>query len=254
MAPANIKNFEIKIGKTGVIMVVLGMSALLFGAFLFGVDVGKNIDTYPEKISAVPRQVLDFLWRPQKIHLDVDDVRINQKTQPQDDPIDLTFYNALTNKEGQEKSSLNNEPAVVGNLKKDETVVLDFNNGGKKTEETIQKDQKSQTEPVMKNDRQEKTTKQDSGEGEKPRSFPHQNAFLIQAGSLKEKKKAVELNKKVASLGYKSDVVKTEIKGKGTVYRIMVSGFSAKDQAEEASDKISKKIGTKCIIKSIKQQ
>jgi len=37
MATGNIKNFELKIGKTGVIIVVAGMAVLLCAAFLFGV-------------------------------------------------------------------------------------------------------------------------------------------------------------------------------------------------------------------------
>jgi len=41
MAPTNIKTFELKIGKTGVVIIVVGMAVLLSISFLFGVDVGK---------------------------------------------------------------------------------------------------------------------------------------------------------------------------------------------------------------------
>ncbi len=249
MAPANIKNFEIKIGKTGVVIMTIGMSALLFAAFLFGVDVGRSIDTYPEKISAMPQKVLDFLWRPQKIRIDVDDSHIRQKEPSKEDDVDLTFYTALTNKKGdQETDSINNEAQVVGNPKKDESVVLDFKDPLKTQEGVLESSKINQAEPAKREEKQDRKTT----EIEKPQSSIGHDNFIVQAASLIEKKKAEELSKQVSSLGYKSTVVKTELEEKGTVYRIMVSGFSSKHQALMASKKISRKIGTKCIIKKIR--
>jgi len=51
MTSKNVRVFELKLGKRAVILFILGMSCLLFVVFLFGVTVGKNIDTYPEKFS-----------------------------------------------------------------------------------------------------------------------------------------------------------------------------------------------------------
>ena len=51
MASKNVRVFELKLGKRALILFILGMSCLLFVVFLFGVTVGKNIDTYPEKFS-----------------------------------------------------------------------------------------------------------------------------------------------------------------------------------------------------------
>jgi len=47
MAAKNTHRFELRMGKLGLALFILGMSALLFAVFLFGVNVGKNIDTYP---------------------------------------------------------------------------------------------------------------------------------------------------------------------------------------------------------------
>jgi len=47
----NVHAFELKLGKRALILFVIGMSCLLFIVFLFGVTIGKNIDTYPEKYS-----------------------------------------------------------------------------------------------------------------------------------------------------------------------------------------------------------
>ncbi len=51
MRSKNIRVFELKLGKRALILFIAGMSCLLFVIFLFGVTVGKNIDTYPEKYS-----------------------------------------------------------------------------------------------------------------------------------------------------------------------------------------------------------
>ena len=51
MTSKNVRVFELKLGKRALILFILGMSGLLFVVFLFGVTVGKNIDTYPEKFS-----------------------------------------------------------------------------------------------------------------------------------------------------------------------------------------------------------
>jgi cell division protein FtsN len=80
-------------------------------------------------------------------------------------------------------------------------------------------------------------------------STPKQK-FIIQVASLKEKNKAYQLNKKIAELGFEALIVPIDIKGKGTWYRVTVSGFESKAQAQAAAVKISKKTGTNCIIKS----
>lgn len=51
MASKNVRVFELKLGKRALILFIVGMSCLLFVVFLFGVTIGKNIDSYPEKYS-----------------------------------------------------------------------------------------------------------------------------------------------------------------------------------------------------------
>ena len=51
MTSKNVRVFELKLGKRALILFIVGMSCLLFVVFLFGVTVGKNIDTYPERYS-----------------------------------------------------------------------------------------------------------------------------------------------------------------------------------------------------------
>ena len=121
MATGNIKNFELKVGKAGLIAIVVGMVALLSTAFLFGIEVGKNIDVYPEKIAAFPQKILATFWRPAKIKAKQNTTE-NKSAQNQNqsqENMDLTFYNALTGKKGAvneesipDKQSTFSEPPV----------------------------------------------------------------------------------------------------------------------------------------------
>ncbi|HQI23950.1 MAG TPA: hypothetical protein PLV15_03845, partial [Smithella sp.] len=69
MATQNTKKFELKIGKTGVLIILGGMTGLLCAAFLLGVDIGKNIETSPGEIASLPQKALAMVWRPAKIKM-----------------------------------------------------------------------------------------------------------------------------------------------------------------------------------------
>jgi cell division protein FtsN len=233
MATANIKNFELKIGKTGLIVIVVGMSALLCASFLFGVDVGKNIDTYPAKIALIPQRALALVWKPAKIKLAQNYAEDNQSSS--DENIDLTYHKTLTGKSGKtNEKTVDEEKNETSALKNDEPVIVAFHKEPEKSLQTL-------------ND------KGKTIESNKDKSVisSEQQRYIVQAASLKEKKKAAEIGKKIAVLGYKTETVEADIKGKGIVFRVIVSGFENKAQAEEASQKISKKLGTKCIIRNI---
>lgn len=49
-------------------------------------------------------------------------------------------------------------------------------------------------------------------------------------------------------MGYTSKVTKVEIKGKGTWYRVIVTGFESKAKARAAADKIGKKVNATCAV------
>ena len=64
-----------------------------------------------------------------------------------------------------------------------------------------------------------------------PSVASNKQKFKIQAASLKDKTKANKMSKKIASLGFMSQVIKVDIKGKGILFRVVVSGFEDKVQA-----------------------
>ncbi|HQC17887.1 MAG TPA: hypothetical protein PLR13_00760, partial [Smithella sp.] len=102
MATQNTKKFELKIGKTGVLIILGGMTGLLCAAFLLGVDIGKNIETYPGEIASLPQKALAMVWRPAKIKMAEQNVTQTRApgTLPAEDNIDLTYHDTLMKKKG----------------------------------------------------------------------------------------------------------------------------------------------------------
>jgi cell division protein FtsN len=241
MATGNIKNFELKIGKTGLIIMVAGMAAFLCGAFLIGVDVGKNIDTYPEKIAALPQRALALVWRPARVSVAqsaTDNKGGQHPSAAEGGNIDLTFYDALTTKKGivKTESVPDKQPLVVQPQKIEEAPKGNFNIEAQKPMQPVNEKNKA---------KEEIKTKESSAE-----NTAGKYKFIVQVASLKEKKKADQMGKKVASLGFKSEIIKTDIKGKGTMYRVVSTGFENKVKAQDAAKKISSKTKTDCLVKS----
>jgi cell division protein FtsN len=241
MKSGNIKNFEFKVGKAGLIIIVVGMAVLLCTAFLFGVDVGKNIDTYPDKIAALPQKALALVWQPAKIRAaqSAADNKSGQHQSATEEKFNLTYHKDLTSKEGLLKagSVTEKQPLVLPPKNGEETVTGDFN---------VQ----TQNPPVPVNDKTKEKDEPKEKEIEQNIASNKQK-YKIQAASLKDKTTANKMSKKIASLGFMSQVIKVDVKGKGTLYRVVVSGFEDKVKADEAAQKITKKTGTNCLIKSV---
>lgn len=250
MVSGNIKNFELKLGRTGLVIVIVGMTALLCGAFLFGVVVGKNIDTYPEKIASLPQKLLALVWRPAKIRTAQtasESKTVQNIPKVQEEP-DLTFFNTLTGKKGtvkeqpvSGKKTVAEAPVVqpVISQPKNEATVASVTPGSE-----IKKQRVAASEAA--GDEIEAKIKEAKGT-----AAPQSVKFSIQVASLKEKGNAVQLSKKISTLGYTSRVVENNIPGKGKWFRIVIDGFSSKVSAQAAAEKIAGKTGVHGVIKRI---
>ena len=101
MAAKNTHRFELRMGKLGLARFILGMSALLFAVFLFGVNLGKNIDTYPDKIARfIPDTLRSRMgWPSGSMEPMVSPKEEKkQETAESDKDVDLTFYDTLSKK------------------------------------------------------------------------------------------------------------------------------------------------------------
>jgi len=249
MTSGNIKKMELKLGRTGIIIVVVGMAALLCSAFLVGVVVGKNIDTYPEKIASIPQKALALIWRPAKTKTipDIVDNKPGEGQPKAGENLDLTFYNNLTSPKGEVKD----QPLTEKKMVETPPPQIDLPQPNREEKETIGGiGLKKQKQTAAVNEKAGDKNKRTVKEVEKPVAASKQT-FIIQAASLKEKAQATKISKSITALGFKSRVVEIDIKGKGTWFRVIVSGFDEQAQAQAAVDKIAKKIKTKCIIRRV---
>jgi len=249
MAPGNIKKMELKLGRTGIIIIVVGMAALLCSVFLLGIVVGKNIDTYPEKIASIPQKALALIWRPAKTKAtsDIVDNKPGEGQPKAGENLDLTFYNTLTSKKGEVKD----QPLIGKKMVETPPPQTDLPQPKREEKETIGgTDLETQKQTAVVNEKAGDKNKSEVKEVEAPVAASKQT-FIIQAASLKEKAKANQMSKSITALGLKSRVVKIDIKGKGTWFRVIVSGFDGRAQAQAAADKIAKKTKTKCIIRRV---
>lgn len=264
MATGNEKNFELKIGKTGIIIVIAGMTALLCASFLFGIDVGKNIDTYPGKITSLPQRALALVWRPAKLQM--------AQSAPEEN-INLNYHKALMSKKGLSdiEPPMEKQPTItpVQPLQSEEEAYkgkfnIESSNQTVTTSEKKFEEEEPQTieqiitqEDVKEGKKEAKAKKEEkkevgvSKEEKNNAKGKAGNKFIVQVAALKEKSKAAEINKKMAAMGYHTQIVKADIKGKGTMFRVIASGFDDQTKAQKVAGVIAQKTGTKCIVRKI---
>ena len=242
MVSGNTKNFELKLGKTGLVILVVGMVVLLCGAFWLGVDVGKNIDTYPATIAALPGKLLAQIWRPSSTK--IAPPASARKTQ-QGDPkttqeLDLTFYNRLTSKKGAVGEQPILEKKSAAETAEAKTTSPSVRSDGGLPPAASDKDKKQQAaEDVIAAKIQEAEEAAAAKTGK----------YSVQVASSKEKAKAGQISKKLSALGYASRVVENNIPKKGRWFRVVIDGFATKAKAEEAAVKINNKTGATCIVR-----
>jgi cell division septation protein DedD len=98
MAAKNVKHFEFKLGRLGLILFTFGMALLVFFVFLFGVKVGKNIDTYPEKYSRdIPNMIKDVLPGSKGGETVPPANTVGAAPPAEKEDFNLTFYDSLPN-------------------------------------------------------------------------------------------------------------------------------------------------------------
>ncbi|MEA3470131.1 MAG: SPOR domain-containing protein [Thermodesulfobacteriota bacterium] len=88
-------DFEFKLGKFGLIVFTFGISLFLLFSFIFGVIVGKHIESYPEKIAiGIPSAIKEKITKK-------DDEKTELKAGEKEE-FELTFYDTLPKKREEE--------------------------------------------------------------------------------------------------------------------------------------------------------
>ena len=241
MGSGNVKKFEIKLAKTGIIVLVAGMTLLVCLSFILGVSVGKNIDAYPGKIASLPKRIVASLWKPSGVPAQQARETGQEKQEPEKVTIDLSFHKDLTSEkppsiEVAPPAEPRPEPKEQAPPPTEEAVIEELL---KKQEEISPEAYSVEKPPPEKKARTTKAVRPAASAGAD---------YIIHVTSLKDKDKANATNKTITSMGYTSKVTKVEIKGKGTWYRVIVTGFDSKTKARAAADKIGKKVNATCAV------
>jgi hypothetical protein len=248
MASGNIKNFELKLGRTGLVIIIVGMAALLCCSFLVGVSVGKNIDTYPGKISALPQKLLAFVWRPAKIRA-AQTAAENKAAQDQPqkpEELDLTFYNTLTGKKGAVKEQPIPDKKPVVETPAAQLLLPQPNNDADAVSGAPASEAKKPPAAMSRTagDQIEAKIKEAEGAAAVP-----SGKFSVQVASLRAKTSAAQLSKKISALSYTPRIAENSIPGKGKWFRVVVDGFVSRVDAQTGVEKIFSKTGVRGVVK-----
>ncbi|HQN26617.1 MAG TPA: SPOR domain-containing protein [Syntrophales bacterium] len=250
MVAKNRKQFEVKLGKTGISLLVFGMAAGLFATFLFGVTVGKNIDTYPAAITGyLPGVLGEWLgWKAPAAPVVLGEAK-KETAPPEEDEFDLTFYDTLSKKK--EGDIILQRPVAPRPSAKDARSAPSASLPAARLPATPTAKAPAtagQTQPPAAAAVPGAGKPAPAGPAEKP--VAGKEKFLVQLVSYQEKAKAEQLNKKVAALGYLPRVEAVEVPGKGTWYRVVLSGFDSVESGKKAADAVSAKIpGVKGVVR-----
>jgi cell division protein FtsN len=238
MGSGNVKKFEVKLAKTGIIILVAGMTVLVCLSFILGISVGKDMDAFPGKIASFPRRIAESVWRPAKVPVQ------HTAESPQDKPekvtIDLSFHKDLTSEKlpsmqpappAQTRPAP--EPQPQPTPQSEDSIIEEL----LKKQETLSGEAFSVEKPPP--EKKDKAVQD---------ARPAGAGYIVHVTSLKDRDKASATNKTIASMGYTSKVTKVEIKGKGTWYRVIVTGFESRTKAQKAAEKIGKKVNATCAV------
>ena len=258
MAPKNTRTFEFKLGKRGFILFIFGISLLLFFVYVFGVMVGKNIDTYPEKLSrGIPDMVkkrLGFSYKPDKTET-VAAVRERTGGSTAEEDFDLTFYDTLTRKwderrgvvlEGSKEKkppgeAVKEQPPSTGGVQEKNSPMTNAGTANEKKPAIPQAEQRKDKRPPL------PAVTEHIGE----KTPPVKEKYLVQVVSYREKEKADRLCKRLRVLGYNPRIVTTELPGRGRWFRVILGGFETRQEAQKVVGVVSKEIaGLSCVIRS----
>ncbi len=218
MTSRNVRTFELKLGRRALILFILGMSCLLFGVFLFGVTVGKNIDTYPERYArGIPGMLVEKLgWSSGRA-----EIAGNVGEAPKE----------AAKADVEEKTAEDKKAPVAIPAGSEEKQAAPAANGEKKNSAPPAVEQSAQ------------------------KTSPVKDKYQVQVASLKEKEKADKFCKQLVEKGFKPKVVAMELPEKGKWYRVMLDGFETREQAQKTADGIAKKIkGLTCVVSKMEEK
>lgn len=229
MASDNARHFELRLRKLGLFMLIFSMSGLLFAAFLFGVVVGNDLETYPGKISRqMPVMFLQWMGLSEVEKASPSIVVKSEKAPAKEegDRPGLVVPDAVSPQSPLTEADVVKD--ILPTPEQQKVAVLP-------PPPSADKDKKKTVEaPLVKAKNKE----------------PAADKYVVQITSCKSKKIAEDVVKRIGKIGFKARIVTVEIKDKGTWYRVLLSDLAGKDKANAAADKIDRTLkGNKSVVR-----
>jgi len=235
MASDNVRHFEVRLRKLGLFMLVCSMSGLLFAAFLFGIVVGNDLETYPKKISRqMPIRFLEWAGlldaeKPQPVAVVIKSEKPGPKEEvtsagltAQTVPLPAMPPPAFSLKEADPSGEKGSSPAP----------------------------EQAKALPVSPLPQKEKTGDVSLARTEEKDKKTGDEKYVVQVTSCKNRKIAEDVVGKIAKAGFKSQIVTADLKDKGTWYRVLLTNLDSKDKAKEAARKIDRVLkGNKSVVR-----
>jgi len=204
------KEFEFRLGKLGLVLFVIGISFLLFLAFVMGVVVGVNMEGNPDQaeqgLTGILKQKLGRSTPGEGGEADQGSAEEGKKAGAADKgDFKLTFFDTLTKGKGPGAGD-----AAQPRVKKEE---------------------------------------REAAPAKEQATAPAAGRFVIQVASLQERKKAEELRDRLNSMGYAPYIDSAELSDRGRWYRVKLKGFESREQAQKVVDGLQAKVkGLQCMI------
>lgn len=272
MTAKNKHSLELKLGKVGLILFIIGMSFLMFGSFMFGVHVGKEMEAYPEKIAGYYPGFFKGNWNwswpwNKKIRETELASEGESKTDGAKSSPGLTFYDTLAKKKSSDtlashqvgstavkdagtpsgRTEMQESPVTVGGpaagpsnapLKPENvpdnksSIVSQATTPSQAINDSAIQAGKTGDAQGVSRNPEAKKTAVSSKAGKK---------YLLQVASYKEKDKSDQVSRRMQKLGYNSHVVPVNIKGKGMWYRVIIGGYESEGKAKKAVGELAGK-------------
>lgn len=203
--------FEFKLGRSGLAFFTFVIALVLLFSFVCGVMVGKNIESYPEKIakgipSAIKKTITE---RMEDIEPDITGSAVASDA-PQSDPPSDT-------------------------VKREEKVEFTFYDTLKETNENVKENFTARKAPSP----DESPPEKKQGDG----------PYTIQIASFKDKAMTGALGERLSRMGYTPRVDEINLQSSGRWFRLKLQGFATYDEARTVASLVEGKIkGIKCLI------
>lgn len=244
MALKNRRVFELRLGKAGLVLFIVGMSFLLFSGFLIGVVVGKHMEAYPEQYAfGMMGFVRDRLLAasPKAVKKDAGDA--------EEETFNLTFYDTLGGKKQVVPPA--NTPGKEPTAASPETAVARTPPQAPAGEGSLKKQAESAKGPAGTAGTQNPSPSQETAAPQVQPAPPAGSAgFEIQVAAYKDERQAQRMVKRFAALGFSPHIVMKDLSDKGLWFRVIVGGFDSREKAQESSERIVDKFrGIKCVIR-----